>query len=80
MIVYLMEGAVGLPFFYGGSGGLSHLLGPTGGYLVVSAAAYITGAFAENGWDRRFLSAVAAMTVGSVVILLAGCLAWFASC
>ena len=23
MIVYLVEGAVGLPFFYGGSGGLS---------------------------------------------------------
>jgi biotin transport system substrate-specific component len=78
MIVYLMEGAVGLPFFYGGSGGLAHLLGPTGGYLVAfPAAAYITGAFAENGWDRRFLTAVAAMTVGSLVILLAGW-AWFA--
>ena len=78
MIVYLMEGAIGLPFFYGGSGGLAHLLGPTGGYLVAfPAAAYITGAFAENGWDRRFLSAVAAMTVGSLVILLAGW-AWFA--
>ena len=78
MIVYLVEGAVGLPFFYGGSGGFSHILGQTGGYLVAfPAAAYITGAFAENGWDKRFLSAVAAMTVGSLVILLAGW-AWFA--
>src|ERR1043166_3861578 len=34
MIVYLAEGAVGLPFFYGGHGGLGHLLGQTGGYLV----------------------------------------------
>ena len=77
MIVYLLEGASGLPFFYGGHGGITHLLGPTGGYLVAfPAAAFVTGAFAENGWDRRFLTAVVAMAVGSIVILLAG-LAWF---
>jgi len=78
MIVYLIEGASGLPFFYGGSGGLGHLLGPTGGYLVAfPAAAFITGAFAEHDWDRRFLSAVAAMAIGSVVIMLSGW-TWFA--
>src|SRR6266576_337463 len=31
MIVYLLEGASGLPFFAGGAGGFWHLLGPTGG-------------------------------------------------
>ena len=78
MIVYLVEGTLGLPFFYGGHGGPAHLLGPTGGYLVAfPAAAFITGAFAENGWDKRFFTAVAAMAVGSIVILLAGW-AWFA--
>jgi biotin transporter BioY len=78
MIVYLVEGASGLPFFYGGHGGISHLLGPTGGYLIAfPAAAFITGAFAENGWDKRFFTAVAAMAAGSVLILLAGW-AWFA--
>lgn len=78
MIVYLIEGASGLPFFYGGHGGIAHLLGPTGGYLVAfPAGAFITGAFAENGWDKRFLSAVVAMAIGSLVILLAGW-AWFA--
>ena len=77
MIAYLIEGTSGLPFFYGGHGGIAHLLGPTGGYLVAfPAAAFITGAFAENGWDKRFITAVAAMAVGSVVILLAGW-AWF---
>ena len=77
MIVYLVEGGVGLPFFYGGHGGFAHLLGPTGGYLVAfPAAAFITGAFAENGWDRRFITAAAAMAIGSLVILLAGW-AWF---
>jgi len=78
MIVYLIEGASGLPFFYGGHGGLGHLLGPTGGYLIAfPAAAFITGAFAENGWDRRFPTAVVAMAIGSIVIMLSGW-AWFA--
>jgi biotin transporter BioY len=79
MIVYLIEGASGLPFFYGGHGGIAHLFGPTGGYLVAfPAAAFITGAFAENGWDKRFPTAVVAMAVGSILILLAGW-AWFAT-
>ena len=73
MIVYLVEGASGLPFFYGGSGGVAHLLGPTGGYLVAfPAAAFITGSFAEHDWDRRFATAVAAMAIGSLVIMLSG--------
>src|SRR5207253_98989 len=78
MIAYLIEGASGLPFFAGGTGGLPHLLGPTGGYLIAfPAAAYITGAFAEHGWDRRFFTATAAMLIGSIVIIVCGC-AWFA--
>lgn len=73
MIVYLIEGAVGLPFFRAGGAGLAHLLGPTGGYLIAfPAAAFITGAFAEHGWDKRFLTAAAAMAIGSVGILLSG--------
>src|SRR5215468_1391129 len=41
MIAYLIEGASGLPFFVGGSGGFFHLMGPTGGYLIAfPAAAY----------------------------------------
>jgi biotin transporter BioY len=73
MIAYLVEGASGLPFFSGGHGGLMHLLGPSGGYLVAfPAAAYITGAFAEHGWDKRLLTAAAAMAIGSLVIIASG--------
>ena len=73
IIAYLIEGASGLPFFQGGHFGLAHLVGPTGGYLIsFPAAAYVTGAFSEHGWDRRFLSAAAAMAIGSVVILFCG--------
>lgn len=78
MIAYLIEGASGLPFFAGGHFGLAHLVGPTGGYLVAfPAAAFITGAFAEHGWDRKFFTAAAAMAIGSIVIIVCGS-SWFA--
>jgi len=77
VIAYLIEGAVGLPFFAAGGGGIVRFLGPTGGYLVAfPAAAYITGAFAEHGWDKRYATAVAAMAIGSALIF-AGGWAWF---
>lgn len=34
VIIYLIMGILGLPVFAGGGGGIAHLLGPTGGYLV----------------------------------------------
>ena len=78
VIAYLVEGAVGLPFFAGGGSGIARFFGPTGGYLVAfPAAAYVTGAFAEFGWDKEYLTSVAAMAIGSVIILFGGW-AWFA--
>jgi biotin transport system substrate-specific component len=78
VIAYLIEGALGLPFFAGGGGGLVRFLGPTAGYLVAfPAAAFIVGAFAEHGWDKRYGTAVAAMAIGSLIIFLGGW-AWFA--
>ncbi len=79
MLAYLAEGAAGLPFFRGGAGGVGHLAGPTAGYLFAfPAAAYVTGHFAERGWDRRYAPAAAAMALGSLVIL-AGGWAWLAT-
>jgi biotin transport system substrate-specific component len=73
MIAYLVEGASGLPFFQSGHFGLLYLMGQSGGYLIAfPAAAYVTGAFAEHGWDRRFLTAAAAMAIGSAIIMLSG--------
>jgi biotin transport system substrate-specific component len=73
MIAYLVEGASGLPFFHAGRGGLQHLLGPTAGYLwAFPVAAFAVGLLAERGWDKRFLTAAAAMFLGSLVILLSG--------
>lgn len=72
--LYLVEGLLGLPVFApGGAVGPARFLGPTGGYLVgFVAAAYVVGALAERGWDRRLLSAALAMLVGQVMIYAFG--------
>ncbi|PYS50409.1 MAG: biotin transporter BioY [Acidobacteria bacterium] len=74
MIAYLIEGAGGLPFFAAGGSGVAHLLfSPTSGYLLsYPLAAFLVGLLAERGWDRRFLTAAAAMALGSILILLSG--------
>ena len=76
--LYLLQGAAGLPVFAGGLGGAWLLAGPSGGFLAAfPLAAAVTGALAERGWDRRFAGTLAAMLLGSAVILLAGA-AWLA--
>ena len=74
MLAYLIEGVAGLPFFAAGGAGLARLLfSPTSGYLLAyPAAAFLVGLLAERGWDRRWLTAAAAMSLGSIVILFGG--------
>ncbi len=73
---YLAEGAAGLPVFAGGAGSLVYMAGPTGGYLVgFLPAVWVVGVLARRGWDRRLLSAAAAMGLGTAVIFACG-LAW----
>ena len=74
LVAYLVEGAAGLPFFRGGNGGALYLLfGPTAGYLLAyPLAAFLTGWLAERGWDRKFITAAAAMALGSLAILFGG--------
>jgi biotin transport system substrate-specific component len=67
--LYLLEGAVGLPFFAGGAAGVAKLLGPSGGYLIAFPfAAAMTGAFAEHALDRTPWRMFIVMIAGSAVI------------
>ncbi len=78
VLLYLAEGLSGLPVFAGGGAGPVILLGPTGGYLVGFVPAVIfVGFLAERGWDRRFLTTLAAMTGGTAAIFVCG-LTWLA--
>ena len=75
VLLYLLEGSIGLPFFSGGAAGYAHLLGPTGGYLAgFPAGAFATGYLAERGWDRTPGKAFLAMLAGSAPIFALGLL------
>jgi biotin transport system substrate-specific component len=73
-LLYLAQGAAGLPVFALGMGGWPVFLGPTGGYLLAfPVAAWIAGAFAERGWDRSFRKSFLAMGAANASIFLGGC-------
>jgi len=73
VICYLCEGFAGLPVFSGGTAGISHLLGPTGGYLLgFVAAAFIVGVLAERGALRSRLGTLAALVAGNLVLYVPG--------
>lgn len=66
--VYVLLGAIGLPVYAGGMGGLPVLLGPTGGYLIgFILGAYVTGRIAGKGGGRRPARLVLAFVLGGVV-------------
>ena len=76
LLLYLTEGALGLPVFAGGASGVGYMLGPTGGYLVgFVVAAGAVGWLAQRGWDRRLVWAAVAMVIGNVIIYVCG-VAW----
>ncbi len=76
-LIYLLEGALGLPVFARG-GGLGYLFGPTGGYLVAfPLAAFLVGALFERGAGRRTLPAFFALLLGAASVYLVG-LPWLA--
>lgn len=76
VILYLGEGALGLPVFAGGRAGIMVLAGPTGGYLAgFVVAALVVGGMAQSGMDRRPSTALFSMLLGTATIYLFG-VAW----
>jgi len=74
---YLVEGALGLPVFAPtplAPGGLAHLLGPTGGYLLSYPLAAGLIAFLVRRSNRGFVPAALTAAAGSLVILFCGAL------
>lgn len=79
VILYLAQGAMGLPVFAGTPEkgiGLAYMAGPTGGYLVgFVLAAALVGYLAERGWDRSYLMTGIAQFLGTVMLFVPG-LVW----
>ena len=77
VLLYLFEGAMGLPVFSSG-GGLPYFLGPTGGYLIgFLIAATAVGYLADKGMDKNVWRASLAMAVGTALLFIPGVL-WLA--
>jgi biotin transport system substrate-specific component len=71
VLLYLAEGAVGLPFFAAGAHGIDllRLSAATGGYLWgFACAALVVGALSQRGWDRSIRSSIGAMLLGEIII------------
>ncbi len=76
LLLYLAEGASGLPVFSMG-GGIAHFFGPTGGFLLTyPLVAFVAGWLYENT-SGRFVAAAWASFVAELV-LFAGGLSWLA--
>ena len=72
MLVYVLLGIAGLPFFSGMSSGIEVVLGPTGGFIIgFMIAAWVVGRLCHGerpSWARVFL----ALAAGSCVVYAFG--------
>lgn len=76
--LYVGVGLAGVPWFQGGGAGVSHLLGPTGGYIVgfVAAAALVGYATDRFARARRLPGLLAVLAIGNFVIIYGFGLPW----
>ncbi|MCF7914397.1 MAG: biotin transporter BioY [Spirochaetaceae bacterium] len=79
VFVYLFLGALGLPVFAGGTGGIGHFFGPTGGYLIAYLPAVVITGFIARRPKRRTFSTLnsvflqfTALLAGTLCIYLIG--------
>lgn len=73
VLVFLIQGALGLPVFSGGAFGVDRLMGPRAGYFIgYLVAAYVVGRLVEFGGKRTLMNAFLAMFAGNVMIFLFG--------
>lgn len=77
MLAWLGQAAAGLPVLAGGTAGLAHFAGPTGGYLAAfPVMAALIGWLAERGWNgNRAGLAFLSMLAGNLLCLALGA-AW----
>jgi len=78
VLLWLFEGALGLPVFAGPAAGVAYLGGPTGGYLVgFFLAAALVGFAAERGLRTKPVLLFLVMLVGVGIVYATG-VTWLA--
>ncbi len=78
VLVYLLLGAVGLPVFSGFTGGIGHLLGPTGGYIIGFIFSALLMWLAERLFGKSVTVLAVSMIAGLIVCYAFGT-SWFMS-
>jgi biotin transport system substrate-specific component len=68
--IYILLGTIGLPVFSGGRGGLSILVGPTGGFIIAFLVAAPLVSYLKGDKLWRYL--LVTLFVGTPLILLGG--------
>jgi biotin transport system substrate-specific component len=76
VLVYLILGAIGIPVFSGFTGGIGHLLGPTGGYIIGFIFSALMMWLAEKFFGKSTTVLAVSMVVGLIVCYAFGT-AWF---
>jgi len=70
--VYLLAGALGLPVFAGGVGGIGRFAGPTGGYLLGFLPAVFVIGWISGSFKKHWMGDIIAMVCGSLIIYALG--------
>lgn len=71
--LYLLLGAVGLPFYADAASGFTVVTGATGGYLLgFLPAAWLIGTAARYGQDRQMVRALPLFLAGQAVVFAVG--------
>ena len=79
VLLWLAEGAAGIPVFAGPTAGVGYFVGPTAGYLLgFAVAAVVVGMAADRGFRRRPGLLLLAMLGGLGAIYLLG-VTWLAT-
>ena len=72
LLLYLFEGAIGLPVFAKG-GGLLYLTGPTAGYLYgMTIAAGVVGYLAEKNFNDSYIKSLVSLLIATSIIFIVG--------
>jgi biotin transport system substrate-specific component len=73
-ILTLIQTALGAPFFSGFEGGLTKLLGPTGGYIFGFACAMIFLALIKNYKPHSYITTFLKVTIAQIILYTIGTL------